>query len=542
MFAIFLLLSVLLVGGLALDLMRAETARFRMQETADRAVLAAASSTQERNEATVVADYFAKAGLTDTLGTTSVTPLTGGSEVNVTTSDSFSTSILGLAGITGWKATAEATAREAINKVEISLVLDVSGSMGDNNRLSNMKTAAKDFVNQVFSESNDDAVTVNVVPYSSQVRLPGDMADLYSIDVRHDEGYCVDFSADDFTDLGISTAQSLTQTGHFDPYTGYSYGMSPRSSVCPPNTRNEILPFSGNRSAINSMIDALSASGSTSIDVGMKWGAALLDPTARPVAQGLAGSTVDPLHADRPFSHDDRTTMKIVVLMTDGENTSQHALRPEYTSGRSDFWQDVSSGRLSLAERPPAYDWFKCSMSSYQGYTTGWGWGTRYCKTTSSTRYDDLYYAFHNGTWYDKPYGETGGIGIDGNDAILLTWDELWDISTVEYVAYMRYLASGNANDFYNNRYAPYRTFDHDEKNARLIDSCDAANAAGISVFTIAFEAPRNMVADPESNGTIPLLERCASHSSYAYDVEGLDISYAFNAVASSINTLRLTK
>ncbi|MBV0912805.1 pilus assembly protein TadG-related protein [Anianabacter salinae] len=542
--AVVMLAGALLIGGLALEVMRAETARVRIQETADRAALAAASSTQDRNELSVVQDYFARAGLSDKLGTVVVTPNVGGAEVQVNASDVLSSSMLGAIGIESWTATAHATAIEAINKVEISLVLDVSGSMGDNNRLQNLKSSAKDFVNKVFRESTDDGVTVSVIPYSSQVSLPRVMADEFNINRRHDQSSCVDFTAADFESRAIVPTQSLVQTGHFDPYSNYQNGRNLNYEICSSRSENEILPFSGDPDEINAAIDALRANGNTSIDLGMKWGVALVDPAAKPVLSGLVSNgIVESKFSDRPFGYDDPNAMKIVVLMTDGMNTDQHTLKSSYTTQRSDFWMDVDSKRLSLESTPKYNTWFMCSLNSYSGYSTTVSRGTRYCRTTNSTRYKTLYFAPHNRYWYDMPYGETGGIGIDGTDAIKLTWDQLWSESTVDYVAYMRYLASENANDYYNNRSAPIAYVDANEKNQRLIDSCDAARAENILVFTIAFEAPDIMVADPDRPGQqMPILTRCATHDSYAHDVEGLDIGYAFNAVASSINTLRLTK
>ena len=62
-FSLFLLLTMLIVAGLAVDFMRTETLRTRMQSTLDRSVLAAASMNQALNSKEVVVDYFERAGL-----------------------------------------------------------------------------------------------------------------------------------------------------------------------------------------------------------------------------------------------------------------------------------------------------------------------------------------------------------------------------------------------------------------------------------------------------------------------------------------------
>lgn len=63
---------------------------------------------------------------------------------------------------------------------------------------------------------------------------------------------------------------------------------------------------------------------------------------------------------------------------------------------------------------------------------------------------------------------------------------------------------------------------------------CDEAKAGGgIEVFTVAFEAPTNSQT---------LLEYCASGEGNYFDVEGTQISQAFNSIAVQISLLRLTE
>ncbi|MGD9295052.1 MAG: hypothetical protein PVI41_09245, partial [Roseobacter sp.] len=62
---------------------------------------------------------------------------------------------------------------------------------------------------------------------------------------------------------------------------------------------------------------------------------------------------------------------------------------------------------------------------------------------------------------------------------------------------------------------------------------CDQAKAQGIKVYTIAFEAPANAVTE---------MKNCATSPNYFYNVEGVEISSAFKAIARQINELRLTQ
>ncbi len=77
----------------------------------------------------------------------------------------------------------------------------------------------------------------------------------------------------------------------------------------------------------------------------------------------------------------------------------------------------------------------------------------------------------------------------------------------------------------------PYVWTNNGPKNDRLEDICDAAKGQGVVVFSIGFEAP--------TNGRT-VLRNCASSFNHYFDVKGLEISDAFQAIASAINNLKL--
>ncbi len=76
-------------------------------------------------------------------------------------------------------------------------------------------------------------------------------------------------------------------------------------------------------------IDGLTMYDGTGTDIAMKWGLATLDPDAQPAFQELYNEneivSAD-FAANRPAPYDDNETTKIIVLMTDGQITSQ--IRP----------------------------------------------------------------------------------------------------------------------------------------------------------------------------------------------------------------------
>src|SRR5688572_26349907 len=64
-FTLYLILAMLIICGVSVDVMRFEAKRTRVQNTLDRAVLAAADMSQTLTAAQVVHSYFEKAGLVE---------------------------------------------------------------------------------------------------------------------------------------------------------------------------------------------------------------------------------------------------------------------------------------------------------------------------------------------------------------------------------------------------------------------------------------------------------------------------------------------
>ena len=62
------------------------------------------------------------------------------------------------------------TTAETVNSLDMILVLDVSGSMKENNRLTDLKTAAKNLTNKLFSAQTDSTLTL--IKYSTTARKP----------------------------------------------------------------------------------------------------------------------------------------------------------------------------------------------------------------------------------------------------------------------------------------------------------------------------------------------------------------------------------
>ena len=183
-FGLFCFVMMLIVAGVSLDLMRNEERRTNTQAVADRAALAAADLSQTLPPKDVVKDYFLKAGLPVPADEDIIVEQGSFNEwrtVQVNVSDSTPTWFMNMVGVNELPASATSTAEERIGQVEISLVLDVSGSMNEasdgSTKIALLRTAAKDFVDTMFDSVQEGKLSMSIVTYSTQVKV-GDILDV----------------------------------------------------------------------------------------------------------------------------------------------------------------------------------------------------------------------------------------------------------------------------------------------------------------------------------------------------------------------------
>ncbi|KIC07783.1 hypothetical protein RA19_21900 [Leisingera sp. ANG-M1] len=491
-------LAMLAIGGIGVDLMRMERDRTNLQYTLDRAVLAAADLDQQLDEKAVVLDYLAKAGLEEYYSDPVVTPGFASKAVDATINTSFNAHMLNFAGGGDMPMYARSRAEESIDGVEISLVLDVSGSMRNNNRLTNLKIAAKEFVKTMVDNTTDGRMSMSIVPYATQVSVPQELLDQYTLNRLHDYSNCVNFDASDFNSTSLSTDDTLTQTMHFSPWyysdkrTGYYSSYFTPVCVDASDTTRQIKPFQKDLTTLQGIIDNLWAGGNTSIDIGMKWGTALLDPSARPAIAALSsgtGSTIPSVFSARPSAYTSTDTVKVIVLMTDGQNTSQYFINNQFREGESDVW--FHNGHKVYSTYNPGNGKYR-----WKGYSG----------------------------WKDNPYR--------GGESSRLQYTDLYAKTSTKYLGYYIY-GEWMSNGYNAWHHGSYSYHGNSEKNARTRNICQAAKDQGIIVYTIGFEAPSNGVA---------VLQDCASSDSHYFDVDGLEIADAFASIATSIRQLRLTQ
>ena len=531
-FSLFIFFCMILFGGIAVDLMIYENERTHVQNSTDRAVLAAANLNQTVDPKEVVKDYLAKVNITVTDDDIDVfevgaAPVITGRQVSVDVSGGYQTLLMKLVGVETLPFATTSQAEESVSDVEVSLVLDVSGSMGDNNKLANMQDAATHFVDNILAGAEDDRVSLSLVPYSTQVNAGPLLFSSLTTHHNHNYSHCVNFAPEDFAQNSLQRSRqardqygnlrytnggepvmepiSLSQTAHFDPWRSYQSGMSVSMPVCRTESFSQITPWSNDPVALRTQIESFTAEGNTSIDVAVKWGVALLDPSTNGALNTFTGAgRVDNAFSVRPHAYGRQDSLKFIVVMTDGINTDQFYLRDSFEEGSSPYYKNNSSNDIYWEREEPS-------------------------DRDRDSRYREDWYNITDKNWTNSPGTLTR-----------LSWLDAWANMTLQRRAYAYYHFTGNNSDFYDNYYDPYRTVparstnaSTDTKDRRLSQICSAAKAQNIVIFTIGFE-----VTDESAE----IMRNCASTDQHFYRVEGLDIEFAFSSIANQINQLKLTQ
>ncbi len=506
-FGLFMFVIMLMVGGVAVDLMRYEAERTKIQNTADTAALAAASMRQELDPYDVVADYFDKAGIGANLVDTVVDDGLNFRNVRAVTELSVRNYFMHMVGIDKLESAGAGAAEERKTNVEIALVLDISGSM-DGTRIRNLRSAANEFIDEILKDDVENRVSISIVPYNGQVNIgPHLISKFPNITDRHNNAYCVDLPPSVYNSAALPRNTVMPQHAAADTYNNQSTrAPSASNRWCEPASANHVRVHSNNSVQLRNQISSLHAIGATSIDAGLRWGSALLDPSMRSVVSDLADDGQVPGYfRGRPFDYDDPEVLKVIVLMTDGEHWPNEYVRDGFRSGPSPIYKS-SNGRYSI----------------YHADRSG----------------SNKYFWQHDGKWYNRPDGATSATNLGRTQQ--LDWQQVWGEMRLQWAAdqlYRRPLGGTLANWTDHLRGRDGRVIgagphEVSAMNNRLDNLCSRVKEQNVVIFGIAFEAPR---AGAE------VIRDCATNNRF-YDVDGLEITTAFRQIRSQISSLRLTQ
>jgi Flp pilus assembly protein TadG len=323
-----------LVGGLgvAIDTSVAYNVKSRLGAAVDAAALAGARVFASPNRDTDIEKFF-DANFPDGYMGSILQPLDISSNgenrtVTVTARATIPTFFMRVLGreSTDIAATSEATLSS--RDVEVSLVLDVTGSMRYD--MDDLRDAANQLVDIVVQDLQEPFYSkVALVPYSAAVNV-GDYAD----DIRgtYTEGTCSTptcryFEFNNATQYATLTTHEITTCVTERPGPDLSTDAAPNvaqlgraylgSNGC---LDHEILPLSSNKTELHDRINDLDYGGSTAGHIGVAWGWYLVAPNfgylwpaeSQPKQYGEI--------------HLGQEVMKVVIIMTDGEfNTIYHS-------------------------------------------------------------------------------------------------------------------------------------------------------------------------------------------------------------------------
>lgn len=317
----FALIIIVLIVGVAIDTGRAFSAASSVTALLDAAALAASKEMAEQELSKADAEAFAQDYFMRTLTASTMRgvgfegvhadadPVTGMVKLDI--NFEVPTTFARAANVNTLRMHRSSTAALNLKRVELAMVLDITGSMSGQ-KIADLKMAAKDLVGIMLPDNKPATNRIAVVPYSAAVNAGG-----YAAQVSN----------------SVSTDNCVFERGGSDAFTeavpapGNYLGAMPNpvspanpQYVCPAGT---LLPLTSNRLLLENTIDSYRAGGWTAGHIGLAWGWYLVSPDWAGIWPA----------ASTPRPYDPIHTLKVVILMTDGEfNTSYDNGPPNATS------------------------------------------------------------------------------------------------------------------------------------------------------------------------------------------------------------------
>ncbi len=317
--------------GAAVDFGRAATVRTAMLAALDSTALMLSKDAKNLSSAEMAqkaSEYFqanfnqpASTGVQITHQFT--VPQEGSFSLKITGATSVKTVFAKLLGTDEIAISASAEVLWGMKKLELVLVLDNTGSMSSNGKMSALKTASKNLLTTLKNaEKEPGDVKVAIVPFATDVNAGTANKDAAWIDWADWEAANGTCSVSSYKSKSSceSNGKTWTPASH-DLWNGCVYDRDQHNDVkdtapvqgnvptlfrahqaanCPVST----MALSNDWTALNAKVDAMTPAGNTNTTIGLAWGFQHLSPGA-------------PFHASPAKPNLD----KVIVLLTDGENT-----------------------------------------------------------------------------------------------------------------------------------------------------------------------------------------------------------------------------
>ncbi|MCB1510865.1 MAG: hypothetical protein KDJ36_08165 [Hyphomicrobiaceae bacterium] len=343
-FALTLTIAVLVVGG-AVDYGRALKQKTSIQAILDASLSAGAKSLADTGNAATAqsraVEYFTQlaakngiqvAGQQGGQGVATATPnntvtvtitanastgqLTGTAKVNVTAP------FLGVAGIETLPVATESVAALAGKELELSLMLDITGSMDSryngSRKIDDLKFAANDLIDIFRSNLSVGATRIALVPFSESVNVGQSLAPLVRGNLSSTKVISYRSGRRTRTTTYRLTNCVSERIGGFAyrpdaPGSGLYVGAVYTSNgSCNPS--QQIVPLTTNETTLRNVVNGLQTGGGTAGHIGTAWAGYLINHR---------WSHLLPL-SSQPKAPNAQKLIKATILMTDGDYNTQY--------------------------------------------------------------------------------------------------------------------------------------------------------------------------------------------------------------------------
>ncbi len=526
------------VGG-GIDFANTINARARLQDAADAAAIAAALDTSGvlATEQTTAQNAFtanvAGTSMQSASGGLTVSVVNNVTTMNYTATASVPTYMLGLVGISSIPISATAKSGVSINTAEIAFVLDNTGSMADDNKMTQLKSSLDSVLASLLDSNgnNTGKTKVALVPFDTQVALNN---------VASMTNYAGNFSnvSNVYTCTGLAAGQC---TGLVNNYTNMCNG----NSSCLSNNINYTTTYSQYGQQYYSVMSTSYYSNGTYYNHGYYNNYTVVYQIT---TYKVSGTTLT-----QYSTSSNSTNLSYGAYYSppggygyssyNGAITSAPPTAGGYGSGSTTVYKDnntitANSDLLGVGTN----NWSGCVIDRTQPYdvqsdapvtsNSDTLYPAAKCATNSLLPIMDLTTDIASARTYAQkmtPAGNTNiTIGVQWGMEILsptapFSQGAAFTDKTVN--KYMILLTDGLNTQ---NRW----TTSASQIDARTALACSNAKALGITIFTVRLE-----------DGNSSMLQTCASNAGYYYNLSNSSqISGALGSIMKSIKKIRLTQ
>jgi len=241
------------------------------------------------------------------------TPTIG--KINLVATGTYTPQISGFIGVQSFPVAVNTEVQWGMKKLELALALDNTGSMDSNNKMTELKKAAKNLLSTLQkSVMKPGDVKISIIPFHKEVRVDTSVYNSNSSWLKWD-----DWDNDNQTCSGNWWNQTCSPKNH-NQWNGCIEDRDQNNDASDANpTSNStkfparqcsyslatMLPLTYDWTALNNKIDDMNPDGNTNVSIGLQWAWHSLT-SGEPLTQAAAPAN---------------DLSKYIILMTDGENT-----------------------------------------------------------------------------------------------------------------------------------------------------------------------------------------------------------------------------